>query len=63
MRKNRYWLYVAILTLLTAIIWVTVTTLGNRQKTTITPDITKAMTPLDTNIDKEVLTKLQLRNK
>ncbi len=63
MRKNRYWLYVAILTLLTAIIWVTVTTLGNRQKTTITPDVAKAIIPLDPNLDRVVLTKLQSRNK
>ncbi len=63
MKKNHYWLYVAVLTLITAIIWVTVTMLGKQKETTISPEVQKVMTPLDPTLDQSTLTKLQGRTK
>lgn len=59
MRRDRSWLYIAVLTLLVAIIWTGVTAVANIRKSTVPPDLEKAIEPLNPNIDTKIFTILQ----
>mgnify|MGYP003394139073 CR=1 FL=1 len=60
--KNRSWLYLAILTLVVALTWATVSAISHFRKTTVTSDIEKATAPLDPNLDMAFFTKLKERS-
>ena len=61
MNKDRRWLYIAILSLVIAIIWVGVSLALKRRQSTIAPDVQKVIVPLDPTIDQSIFTKLAKR--
>ncbi len=63
MNKDKSWLYLAILTLVVAVIWTGVTVISNSRKSTIPDDIEKIMVPLNPVINREIFDILQERSK
>lgn len=61
MNKDKSWFYLAILTLIAAIVWTSVTVIANSRKSTIPEDIEKIMTPLNPVINQDVFSILQKR--
>lgn len=61
MKKDRKWLYIAILSLVIAVTWVVISAVSRLRQTTIAPDVEKAMTPLNPKIDQTVFDDLQKR--
>ncbi len=59
--KERTWLHIAILTLITSLIWVSVSIHSTLRKTTVPPDVEKVIAPLDPTIDFELLNSLSER--
>lgn len=61
--KDRTWLYISLLTLLVAILWIGVSVHSTLRKTTITPDVAEVITPLDPNLDMTVIDSLSQRGR
>lgn len=59
--KKRRNIYLAIITLITIILWVVVGVFNSYQQTTVTPDVVKAIAPLDPVIDGSVFNRLENR--
>ena len=60
MKKKRN-IYLAIFTLITLLTWVALTVVQSYQKTTVTPDVVQAMSPLNPNIDESVFPNSEQR--
>lgn len=60
MKKKRN-IYLAVVTLITVLCWMAFGVIHTYQKSTITPDVAKAMTPLNPTIDDRVFPELENR--
>lgn len=60
-RKKRN-VYLAISILITIIIWVGFDAMRAYNKSSITPDVTKALIPLDPRVDQKIFTELERRH-
>lgn len=61
MKKDKKWLYISILSLIMALVWVGLSAIKHLQKSTISPDVEKVMIPLDPTIDRATLVDLSKR--
>lgn len=61
MKQDRRWLYIAILALVIAVIWVAVSAISKLRQKTVPPDIEKAAEPLNPSLDQTIFTKLSRR--
>lgn len=59
--KDRSWFYIAVLTLVLAIIWATMTAWSKTRQNMVPPDVEKIMTPLNPKLDTIILNKLKNR--
>ena len=62
MTKDRSWFYIAILTVAVALVWAGMTAWDRVHQTTVPADVEKAVAPLNPQLDKTVLEKLQQKN-
>jgi len=60
--KQKRNIYIAILTLVTIILWVVMGVYNVYNKSTLTPDVTRALTPIDPKVDQSVFASLQTRH-
>ena len=60
MKKKRN-IYLAVFTLITVLCWIAFGVIATYRKTTVTPDITKVITPLNPGIDESVFQELEHR--
>lgn len=53
---------IAVLTLIVGLVWIGVTANAALRKSTVAPDVSAVLAPLDPNLDVNVFTKLAQRN-
>lgn len=61
MRKDKGWLIISILIIVIALTWLGVSAYNTLRKSTVPPDVTVAITPLDPEIDKDIIPLLDKR--
>ncbi len=61
MRKDKRWIYIAILSVVVAVSWAAVSAVTKLRKSTVPPDIEKVAEPLNPNLDKSIFTILSKR--
>lgn len=61
--KDKKQLYLAVLTLVVAVVWAGVSLVSSLRKVTIPADIERVIAPLDPGVDKELLEALGVRAK
>lgn len=61
--RSKSILFISVLAAIMAFIWASVTAYSVLRKSTIAPDLRKAMEPINPNLDQTLFTKLQQRNK
>ncbi len=61
MKRDRRWLYIAILSLILAFFWVGVSAAARLRKSTLPEGLDKVMTALDPTIDISIFTDLAKR--
>jgi hypothetical protein len=61
-RKKKRNIYLAILTLITIVLWVGFDVVRAYSASNVTPDVTRAMTPLDPRVDQRVFEELERRH-
>ena len=62
MRKDKSWLVISILVIVMALIWLGISAFQTLRKTTVPPDVTVATTPLNPQINQEILPILDKRS-
>ena len=60
--KNKAWIFISLLTLLTALIWLGVSVRSTLLKSTVSKDAEKLIAPLDPNLDQNVINDLRKRS-
>ncbi len=61
MRKDKSWLIISSLVVLIAVIWLGISAILTLRKSTIPPDVSVAVTPLNPQINQEVIPLLEKR--
>lgn len=59
LRRNQYFLYFMIFSLVTIVIWVGIGLLNSQKRTQISPELKKLATPLNPNLDLQVILELE----
>ena len=63
MKKDRRWIYIAVMSLFMAIVWVAASLIIKQRQSTIPADLQQIITPLDPSIDQTIFTRLAGRQK
>lgn len=63
MKANRNNIFLALLTLVMVVVWIGFEIFRTYKTSTIEPDVSVAITPLDPSVDEKVLTDIQSRFK
>lgn len=59
LKRNQYFLYFMIFSLVTIVIWVGIGLLSSQKKTQISPELKKLATPLNPNLDLQAVIELE----